>query len=440
MVAVYEYSPESVESILSYAQGLMGKTLAEAVKDFSEVENNSNRGSLGTMVQNLYFGLQSDGKSEPDFAEAGLELKTTGVTRHSTQEFVAKERLVLMMIDFETIVDEQWETSALLKKCRLILLLAYLYEKDTSIFNRRFVLGPYLLDLMAEDFPSLKSDWEAIRDKVAQGKAHELSEGDTFLLGACRKGPGGPTEKLRSQPLSATKAKARAFSFKQSFLRQLLPSLAAKEPLLASIDVIRDVPKQAFDRLRGQSVEDISSHFSYFKSSPSQKGFHRQLAERMLVEGGSSVAELKKVGIEMKTIRLRNAGTPREAMSFPGFKFLDIIHEDWEESSFFRKIESKFLMVVYKPDKHGVERLEKAAYWNMPYSDREEARRVWEETKARVQVDAKSLPKSAESTVAHVRPKGRNGRDRIPTPQGDMQLKQCFWLNAAYVAKILQAL
>ena len=73
----------------------------------------------------------------------------------------------------------------------------------------------------------------------------------------------------------------------------------------------------------------------------------------------------------------------------------------------------------------------------MPYKDRLEAQRVWEETKRRVLIDAKDLPRVGESYLAHVRPKARDGSDKIRTPQGDMHLKQCFWLNQNYLHQVV---
>jgi hypothetical protein len=126
-------------------------------------------------------------------------------------------------------------------------------------------------------------------------------------------------------------------------------------------------------------------------------------------------------------------------MSFPSFKFLEIIHEEWEESTFFEKLESKFLFIVFREDSNGVERLDRAVYWNMPFLDRQEAQRVWAETKRRVLLDATDLPKTKESPVAHVRPKARDSKDTLPTPQGTFHVKQCFWLNASYIKTILQS-
>jgi DNA mismatch repair protein MutH len=192
-----------------------------------------------------------------------------------------------------------------------------------------------------------------------------------------------------------------------------------------------------FNDFIGLSVQEISEKLSFYRTSPGQNGFYRQLAVKILAQGNQTIPELDKAGIEMKTIRLNRRGRPREAMSFPGFKYLEIVNQDWEDSSFFEKLESRFLFVVFREDDFGIERLDRVTYWNMPYEDRLEAQRVWEDTKLRVRKDASDLPRTSESHVAHVRPKAANARDTILTPQGTMLVKKCFWLNSSYIAEVL---
>lgn len=201
--------------------------------------------------------------------------------------------------------------------------------------------------------------------------------------------------------------------------------------------MLEDATLNRFSKYTDLSVQEISTQLNYFKKSENHKGFHRDLANRILSNSNQSVVELEKAGIELKTVRVKSNGKPRESMSFPSFKFMKIINEQWEDSSFFEKLEKKFLFVIFYEDSDGIERLAKAMYWNMPYPDRMEAKRVWEKTKLQCQVDAKNLPKSSDSLVAHVRPKARNGNDKELTPQGEMHLKQCFWLNASYIAKVI---
>jgi DNA mismatch repair protein MutH len=432
-----KYDKTSVVSIFKFAQLLTGKTLNEAVTLPREVQNIKNRGELGGLVEAHYFELPPSTASL-DFPEAGLELKTTGLRINAKGSYQVKERLVLTMINFMKLVEEDWESSSFYEKCNLMLILFYLYEEGVPTYDQRFVLDPLLFKLDDHDLEVVRRDWEFIKNKVKNGKAHELSEGDTYYLAACRKGPGGEGEKLKPQPFSTEGAKARAFSFKPSYMNRLVDAHTGDARVLdTKTKTFDEATYERFKPFMGKPVEQISDELNFRKSGPNHKGFLRDLSVRVLSRGGSSVPELDKAGIEMKTIRLKNNGTPRESMSFPSFKFLDIVHENWENSAFFEKLESKFLFIVFREDANGVERLEKAMYWNMPYSDRAEAERVWEDTKRRVQVDASDLPRITESHVAHVRPKARDGNDTLPTPQGTHRVKQCFWLNASYIKQIV---
>ncbi len=433
-----KYDKKSVASIYEYATKLIGKSLSEAVELPKGIVNARNRGDLGSLVEKYFFEHTPPNNHDPDFKEAGLELKTTGVVA-KTGQFRAKERLVLTMINYDTIVKESWESSTFYNKCKLMLILLYLYAKDKSVIDRKFVLSPLLYEIPRNDASQIKRDWEFIRQRVLDGKAHELSEGDTFYLAACRKGSGGEKEVLRTQPFSSEKAKARAFSFKQSYVNKLIDGNLPQDKTLGVSDAItfEQATKLKFQPFLGKSVEELSRTFNYFKKSTNHKGFLRDIVNRILANSNDVPVELHKAGIEVKTIRLTKMGIPREAMSFPGFKYLDIINESWEDSSFFQKLEHKFLFVVFRTDQEEIERLEKVFYWNMPYQDRREAQRVWEETKKRVSVNASNLPRASESKVAHVRPKARDGNDKLQTPQGDFQIKKCFWLNKEYIAALV---
>jgi len=434
-----KYDKSSVDSIYKFAQLLTGKSLNEVVTLPEEVQNLRNRGELGGLVEAHFFELPPT-TSNLDFPLAGLELKTTGLKIGPKGTYQAKERLVLTMINFLKLVEEDWENSTFYNKCKLMLILFYLYEGGIPTYDQRFVLEPLLFKLDDHDAEVIRRDWEFIKEKVVSGRAHELSEGDTFYLGACRKGAGGDGEKLRPQPNSPLGAKARAFSFKPSYMNLLIAGHASESPVLDTItQSFEEATYQRFYPYLGLSVEQISKKLNYFKSGPNHKGFLRDIAVRILSSGGSNVPELDKAGIEMKTIRLQQNGSPRESMSFPSFKYLEIVNEEWEDSKFFEKLESKFLFIVFREDSSGVERLDRAVYWNMPFLDRQEAQRVWADTKRRVLVDARDLPKTRESSVAHVRPKARDGNDTLRTPQGTFLVKQCFWLNAKYIKSVLQS-
>jgi len=460
----------SVVAICQHAQALIGQTMAEAVPGLESKVNKRNKGDLGVLVERYYFEHDPPDINEPDFDEAGLELKVTGVMAKRDGNLKAKERLVLTMINFESIVDETWETSKFLKKCRLMLILFYEYDRAKDNLSRRFVLAPVLhrlakptvrpkedeltmletfeFEIPVEDLNTIRHDWESIQAKVKQGLAHELSEGDTTFLGACRKGSGGSDEPLRYQPFSEQGAKARAFSFKPAYVNRLINGVIrdssgsrARTPARvprSSSRTFEESVLDGFSNYLGLTLGDIAKELGYHRSPKGYKSFHREVARRILLGGAIGISALDIEDIEMKTIRVNREWKPNEAMSFPNFKYLEIVNERWEDSTFYEKLEKRFLFVVFRTDEQGVERLAKAFYWNMPYRDRQEARRVWLRTKKCVAKDARFLPTSSDSHVAHVRPKARNSLDRELTPQGTMLVKKCFWLNREYIASVLK--
>jgi DNA mismatch repair protein MutH len=439
---VEKYNKSSVESIHNFAKLITGKSLDEVVVLPIGIQNLRNRGDLGKMIEDFFFEHRPPNTGDPDFAEVGLELKTTGLIQDSKGGYRAKERLVLTQINYTKLTSEIWESSTLLHKCQLMLIMFYLYDKQIPVFDQKFVLPPLLLEFPGADLVQMRRDWEFIQSKVNEGKAHELSEGDTFYLSACRKGSGGPNEKLVKQPFSNVGANSRAFSLKSSYVTKLIKGHSVTDVNLgvSPTITIEEATEFKFKPFIGKTVDEISVDVGYFKSSNNQKAFNRLLANRILASGEGEVSELQKAGIQMKTIRLTKTGKLKESMSFRGFKYLEIVNEEWDESTFAEELERMFLFVIFQYDDSGNERLKKIVYWNMPFKDREEARRVWERTRNQVRIDARNLPKSAESPVAHVRPKATNSKDTILTPQGEQLVKKAFWLNRGYVENVINGI
>jgi DNA mismatch repair protein MutH len=460
-MTLQEYDKKSVESIYKYSCQLTGKTLAQVVQLPNDVVNQKNRGDLGRLVEIHFFQHNPPNDHNPDFAEAGLELKTTGTLDYkripkSGEIIRAKERMTLTNINFLTIENEEWESSTLLAKCNLMLILFYKYDKSVSVVEQYFNLEPLITLMFASrlnqnpreiqfinsaafqlpesDLEQIRRDWEFIRQKIKDNRAHELSEGDTFYLGACRRGSGKEDEALKKQSGSDVGAKSRAFSFKQNFLSKLVQGHSKKEVALGIGKGVtfEEAVKSKFAPFLGKTVKEISEELNYFTKAKSEKWL---LAKRILARGGQKIEEFEKAEIQLKTVSLSKSGGCREDMSFPAFKCKELVSQDWEDSDFSSQVETKFLFVVFKADSTGEDRLEKVMYWNMPYEDRLEAKRVWEDAKRRVAIDARDLPKRKESKVAHVRPHATNKKDVDLSPQDEWIVKRCFWLNGSYIAK-----
>lgn len=159
--------------------------------------------------------------------------------------------------------------------------------------------------------------------------------------------------------------------------------------------------------------------------------------------------EFQNANIIPKTIRIQKNGSIKESMSFPTFKFTEIVHEEWEESELREYIEpAKFLFIIFKEREDGQYAFERIKFWNIPAEDLEEVKCVWERTVQTIKDGVRlervnnevrnNLPKSTESRVAHVRPHARNASDTYPLPDGREMTKQCFWFNSSYIKQIVE--
>jgi hypothetical protein len=122
----YGYSRHSLSSILEYAIKLKGTTLRNACN--LDVVNNTytGKGNFGQILEKYYFNYEPNSVSEPDFHEIGLELKTSPLKKGTKNHLSAKERLVLSIINYFEIVNQDFYTSSFFKKNNHLLLLGCL--------------------------------------------------------------------------------------------------------------------------------------------------------------------------------------------------------------------------------------------------------------------------------------------------------------------------
>ncbi len=233
-----KYDLNDKNSILSFAKSLTGKTLrqalsSEAIDAIEHLENiakqkalkNSkkiNKGRFGHKLEKYFFEYEINSDSEPDFP-CGLELKVTPLEVQKSGKLAPKERLVCNIINYMEIVNENWLTSSFLKKNKETLLIRYVdpINESVSQLDYKFVDVRIHNLLTSEDYKQFEDDWHKIVEKIKTGQADLLSESDTVYLGAATKGSTAETSK-RSQPFSPVKAKQRAFSFKEQYMRILL--------------------------------------------------------------------------------------------------------------------------------------------------------------------------------------------------------------------------
>lgn len=165
--------------------------------------------------------------------------------------------------------------------------------------------------------------------------------------------------------------------------------------------------------------------------------------------------ELSKANIIIKTLNFTETGRLAESMSFPAFKYEEIILEEWETSKIKRYFENTmFLFVVYE-QRDNKTIFVGTKFWKMDYKTlNDEVKRIWCDTKIKISkgmivrevkngIRYTHFSGIRDSDVLHVRPHARDKYDVFKLPVRDLltgveeYMKHCFWLNNTYISQII---
>lgn len=450
----------SIEEVLDIAESAEGKTVGEFDIN-NRLDSRGNKGGIGQVLEEGLFKMAVNSRAEADFVDLGLELKVTAIKENKKNDFSAKERLVLNIINYEEDYKDSFEESSFWQKNKNLLVIFYLYkdELDKKDFP---IIKSVLHNFDPVDLEIIKQDWQTIMDKIIAGEAHNISESDTMYLAACTKGANAKS--IRKQPFSNIPAKQRAFSLKSSYMsafarrvidRQLIPSLFNVDELKSKTTL--QLLRERFAPYIGKRVSEIARLMDIPVST--NKAFNANLISAILGVKGTkleTLREFNKANIKFKTIRLEPNGVPREHMSFEQIDFKRWVRDDWEESQVYENFEyTKYLFVVFQYDETATQNKDREPYlkgimlWNMPEVVIEhELKDLWKTTKAILEEGVQltpvrngvsnNLPGASFNGVCHIRPKARDGKDQVELPDGQHITKQCYWLNREYIAEIVK--
>jgi DNA mismatch repair protein MutH len=159
------YDIKSATSIFDYSKALLGKTLRHFAKE--SYQPKKGKGSLGQMVENIFFLLETNNYPGADFSEASMELKCTPLKQGKRGDYLIKERLVCNMINYYDVVKEDFEHSHFYLKCQLMLLLFYVYREHSDNLDLEFMFS-VLWKLPEKDLKIIRHDYEVIIPLIPQ--------------------------------------------------------------------------------------------------------------------------------------------------------------------------------------------------------------------------------------------------------------------------------
>ena len=480
----FEY--RTPEQVMERASRLEGMTFQDVLDlgifaDGVVREYNSRRykGGMGNLLEERYFGYRANSDREPDFAEAGVELKATCIDRRKNGQDSAGERLVLTMIPYDEEAPTSLYDSHLWHKCRSILLVWYRRDRGVDPYEQR-IEHVVLFTPPERDLRVIEYDYSLITGLIRDGRADELSESLTSYLGACTKG--ATAEKsMRDQALYAPgrKARARAFSYKQSYMNYVLHHYVMGEPEAESVvKDPRELERQSLEQYVtrvinahvGESDQDLCRMLGIEYTG--NKAQWTTIAYRLLGIKGDRAAEFEKAGIRVRTLRPEPSGRRLvESAPILNIDFMALVAErDWESSELRDLLsEMRYLFVVFQKDGDRAV-LRGCKVWGMPERDLDgSVRECWRRTRdtvvrgvtltPRASSEGKvsysnDFPKISDGIVAHVRPRAAQAayrledgtevgdveRDAEMLPDGRWMTRQAFWLNSSYLLTQVQDL
>jgi len=430
----------------------------------NRLDRNSNKGNLGQIIEEGWFGIDVNSRHEKDFLDANLELKVIPYLKKD-KGISGKERLVVTMINYsEEAKASCLEESSFWKKADNILLMTYEHKYDTW-------KGDYFVDyakihkFSPEDIEIIRNDWEIIHSYIVEGRAHELSESLTSYLGACTKGMDGSV--LVNQYNNTIKAQPRAFCLKSSYISSIIKKsltddfyVREKEVQYSfgspkKVNIIEYRVLNLFSQHLGKSIGVLSKEFFVDFES---KSINNSLITRMVNRSDSTLIDtLKKSNTIIKTITINTTLKVKESMSFPTFRFQEIINESWIESRQREYFEDLRILFVVFQNIDNIIRLKKVFFYTLKEHELSNICIVYEKLR-KILIEgnvysynsitnsySNRLPKIKDNTVTHIRPHASkadysvNGQyaDYIPSDNKWMT-NQCFWLNAKYIESIIK--
>lgn len=471
-----ELSQEEIEKnrkkLLGELKNINGKTVGEV--DFSGLLNNpKNKGDIGQVVQK-YLGKNLDSDPGPDFPDAKLELKVTGLLPNKLKnkdKFRAKERLVLTIINYINDCNVVFEESHLIEKCNDMLMTCYEYlkpENGGKVDYASFpIIDSFILTLSDKDKEVMKKDYDIIMSKVREGHAEQISESDTDYLAACTKGK--DSSDTTDQPNSLIKAKRRAFSLKQSFVSSIIRQYISNEHFQSIIDGVNNLEAGGIEgfvlsKLKpwfGKTEEELGYTFNVATNAKNRYSMYINRIFR--VSNLEDSEEFQKADIVVKTLRIQKTGSIKEKMSFAQMNFVKVAKTPWEESdvrAYFA--EKRFLFIAFKETEKGYV-LDSAAFYNFSEELVDEfIGYTYKKTQKTLQdgnivksiswqiVNGKNKPINKtnfvglkENPICHVRPHGADFNDQSVLPAQDKVTgytsyeKQCFWIDTRFINAIL---
>lgn len=464
------YDENNLESIYQYALRIEGKTLLQILREASlseeEIEwvrsKENDKGLPGKIIEASYFGYELNSRQEADFEKVGVELKSTPADMDkTTKRYKAGETISITQINFNGPIENDFYTSHVYNKLRMLLIIFYYRDKTLSSKLLYNVFYASLFRPSDKDIAIIESDFHAINSKICSGEAYKLSRTDGTYLSTAPKS----TKKVYITPYyGGEKIVKRSYTLRKEYVNIILNTyytkmqLIQEERFLSEFE-LRDLKYMTFaEKIQERfapylynSISEIAEtlnlyyeqtgvDFKKLDVSNTNKSTIPVLTARMLGLKNLKCEEFTKSGIVVKTIYFNEHGINRQNFRLGDVDFMEIyntpephveveideetgeeyevLRSGWTDSELYEQLDSlKYLFVVFQEDSNGDIIFKGSRIWAMSDEDIVLAAKDWMDIKRilkkgvqlTVGEDGRTyndFPGVAEARRIHLRPHG----------------------------------
>jgi DNA mismatch repair protein MutH len=434
-----DYQKE-LKNIYDIGRSAIGKTI-RMLSNNQITEDVKYKGQIGNIIQEHLYGIKPNSKPTADFEELDVELKVIPVMPIKNNLFKAKERLVLNMIDFNKVAKESFFGSSFLAKNKIMQILIYEHNPDCNKLDYKIV-DAFMIDISKqEEWRIIENDWTIIKNIISSYQTHNLSESKTNFLAACTKGAN--SNSLTTQIGLDTPVKTRAFSFKTSFLNNILNR--NKNNRIKYFNEIFEDAKVS-DFIKPLEIKNIISYFksligkdfSYLVNDLNGKSKYNQALNIFLKKDQPDIIKFaKSSNITILTKTTTNNIIKEEIGTNHNLNIYDILNEKFEDSTFYQEVVMrKFIVVCFDRDTNILCDIRSFEFDGIAT---ENARTVFNITKVELEklINSKykggytpNFVKSKDNLTLHIRPHARNKLDYFVYQGETIPItKQQFWIN-----------
>lgn len=214
--------PSSIQELMTRAESLAGLSLgeiAQVAKVKVPINFKREKGWSGQLIE-LCLGAAAGSKTQQDFAQLGIELKTIPINEQGRP----METTYVCYAPLTQIAGMEWQTSSVKNKLQKVLWVPIDGRRDVAPKDR-CVATPFLWSPDQEQENQLRDDWEELMEMISLGQVEKITaKHGQYLQLRPKAANGSVLTQAIGESGQIIQSRPRGFYLKKEFTQQVLNS------------------------------------------------------------------------------------------------------------------------------------------------------------------------------------------------------------------------